>query len=494
MPKLGEDREPITGNAQAFPRALPEDCVEYAVYVPDSTLDDSVVRSTLREVQATASKLLGQYLKGFLWQREEFQLDLIRDKDRSLLHGQTSYGDSVSDEWLIVWLLREISLQCPSIYVTVTDDDGQFLLIEAANALPLWLSPEIADFRVWINNGRLLIIPVEDPGGKNRRYQTTSDALTLNKALEFIESRSSSLLHSNKIQKEAFYRLEKFPQQISESLQHALLKIPRKLAFVLYENERYISKAIEAFYLRDPISLRAMQSQTTDGLCFPPVDRITSSFKFTKVGFAQLVSQDYQPPPAWKSAMLSRGDARAKQHAELGMKLSCGFEMLLADKQNQDDRVVREIKMLLNELEAGEAELPTDEQIRGRGMREDDQRWMDIDFAEFERELGGHESQILPKTGFGDKGTQEHLRKIVSRFGDLLKEDEATAERAEYLDAMDEDDDVDDDDSDSSAEEGPDSSDEDLVTNSLDHDFSEDEFTQMMREMMVCLPKSCEKS
>lgn len=64
------------------------------------------------------------------------------------LHGVTNYGDSVEDEWLIVFILRELSRQFPNIWVKVVDTDGEFLLIEAANALPRWLNPEIADNRV----------------------------------------------------------------------------------------------------------------------------------------------------------------------------------------------------------------------------------------------------------------------------------------------------------------------------------------------------------
>lgn len=64
------------------------------------------------------------------------------------LHGLTNYGDSVEDEWLIVFILLELSKQFPNIWVKVVDTDGEFLLIEAANALPRWLNPEIADNRV----------------------------------------------------------------------------------------------------------------------------------------------------------------------------------------------------------------------------------------------------------------------------------------------------------------------------------------------------------
>lgn len=64
------------------------------------------------------------------------------------LHGRTNYGDSVEDEWLVVYLLRELSKQFLELWVKVVDTDGEFLLIEAANALPRWLNPEIADNRV----------------------------------------------------------------------------------------------------------------------------------------------------------------------------------------------------------------------------------------------------------------------------------------------------------------------------------------------------------
>ncbi len=41
----------------------------------------------------------------------------------------------------------------------VWDNDGEFLLIEAAYALPKWLKPETAANRVWLRNGLLHIAP-----------------------------------------------------------------------------------------------------------------------------------------------------------------------------------------------------------------------------------------------------------------------------------------------------------------------------------------------
>jgi hypothetical protein len=49
---------------------------------------------------------------------------------------------------VIVYLLRELTKKHENIWATVTDSDGQFLLVEAAGALPAWLEPDIADNRV----------------------------------------------------------------------------------------------------------------------------------------------------------------------------------------------------------------------------------------------------------------------------------------------------------------------------------------------------------
>ena len=312
-----------------FPRTLPEDCVQYTIYVIDAKLNENETRETLREIQIIAGQLMKNYLKDFIWQREGFKLNLENENGRSLLKGQTNYGDSIEDEWLIVFVLRELSKQFCSAWIQVVDSDGQFLLIEAANSLPLWLNPEVADNRVWINEGRLLLIPIDKPGGKTRRIQSASDILDLDAALRIIESPTARLQRSSKVEKEAFYRLQKYPQQIADNLHNSLIKIPRKLAYVLHDNPRYISPAIEAFYLRDPIALRPLQAKDGGKLLFPPEDLVTISAKFNKIGFAQLKSQQFSAPPSWVHVSKGKGDAKAKRRLEMGMKVACGFEMLV---------------------------------------------------------------------------------------------------------------------------------------------------------------------
>ena len=149
-----------------FPKRLPEDCVEYAIHVIDPSLKASSLRDRLRLILSAANRLVKNLLKDYIWQRDAFALELTHDHGRivfrdfyrkirpdvqagaSFLNGRTNYGDSVEDEWLIVYILRELSRQFPEAWIKVNDTDGEFLLVEASNALPRWLNPEVASNRV----------------------------------------------------------------------------------------------------------------------------------------------------------------------------------------------------------------------------------------------------------------------------------------------------------------------------------------------------------
>ena len=354
------------------------------------------------------------------------------------------------------------------------DTDGQFLLIEAANALPNWLNPEIADFRVWINSGKLFIIPINRTENGIAQKGSRPGVLTLDEGLTFVQENQAGLLHLPAVETEAFYRLQKYPKQISDSLHHARIFIPRKLAYILHHDPSYISPAVEAFYLRDPIALRPLQTCDPKGLIFPPTDCVNMSIKFTKISYAQLKSQSFDPPPVWKDFQAASRDLLSQEMIHMGMKVACGFEMLISDSQSQDKKVVREIKLLLEDLEIGEDYLPSDAEISKWQMIVDDESWLDIDFHAFEKELAGKADvgQKDDKAGFGDRDAQENLRKMVARFQSFLDDDAAGTEGAEYVDDMDNDD-------------GSSTSSEDMEGNDeKEINFDEDHFTQMMREMM----------
>ena len=312
--------------------------------------------------------------------------------------------------------------------------------------------------------------------GKGGSEATAPDqrTLTLQQAFIHIQKDRSKLLHSSKIEDEAFYRLRNYPQQISESLHHARALIPRKLAYILHHDASYISPAVEAFYLRDPIALRPLQAQGSEDLVFAPLDMVTVSMKFTKVGYAQLKGQRFAAPHSWSKAIPLDREPRKQSQFELGMKVACGFEMLLSDPHSQDSRPVREMKLLLEDLQNGEESLPSDLDISTWEAHEDSEDWLNINFEDFDKELSGRRGTAPDSNGgFGDKSAQENLRKMVARFEDFLNDDAVGSDDPDFLDDMDNDNDEDED----AAGLNSEGEDEDVS-------FDEAEFSRMMREMM----------
>ncbi|KAH7249668.1 SGT1 protein-domain-containing protein [Fusarium redolens] len=457
-----------------FKNQLPDNCVEYLLFFLDSHVDTRKQLAQIENVRKSAIELAATLTKDYIWQKDEFNLTLKNEKGLVYLHGITDYSDAVEDEWLIVYILRELSKSHPNLWIRVFDTDGEFLLVEAANVLPRWLNPEIDNNRAWINKGSLLLIPVKDEEGLRARN------LELPDAVQVIKTKRDALVHSGFVEAEAFYRLEKYPGQISESLHHSLVTIPRKLAYILHSLPKSVAPAVEEFYLRDPITLKRVISPPQP-LAFPPEDLITMSVRFSKVLFAQLRSQRFDAPPSW-SEVLRKAQKEAPSgeadkimgRLDIGIKLTCGFEMLAAKAEKSKSRVARELAIELEDLaEDGDEALPSDEDIKAwkDHDRDDSEAWMDINYQDFEKELDGKRENASSNSmsGFGDANTQSDLRKIVSRFEAFLNDDSAGMDGAE-LDEMDYDDD--------------DEFDEDSESEDKEVSFDEEEFAKMMREMM----------
>ncbi|OQE10858.1 hypothetical protein PENVUL_c003G00625 [Penicillium vulpinum] len=476
-----EDRAWFESTFRPIPKPqLPDDAVEYSIYhIPSSptpaVIDEAAeTRARLLEVQRTAADLTKDLLKDYIWQREAFKLEITKEDGVSLLQGRTTFGDSIEDEWVIVYFLRELTKRHKDIWVKVADGDGEFLLIEASGTLPAWIEPDIADNRVWIHQGELRIIKPK----KEAKRQVT-EKISLSEARKIIQNEPSRILRSTIIQEEAFYRLRNYPQQINENLHSAIITIPRKAAFLLHQKPAYISPAVEAFYVRDPIALRPLRSKDASDLVFKPDDLVDVSVRFTRVGYAQLKSQEFPVPTSWAGKLPSTEDHKAYERAEAGMKLACGFEMLLYDPQNQDKPAVREMKFLLEDIDTGDETLPTDKEIQETwDKREDDEKWLDINYEDLETELKGRgEGKGVDAGKFGDSGAQENLQRIVARFEEFLNDNSAGFDGADFIDDFETDSDVDDDDDDDDEEADSEGEDKDAS-------FDEEEFSRMMKEMM----------
>src|SRR5690606_11616272 len=135
-----------------------------------------------------------------------------------------------------------------------------------------------------------------------------------------------------------------------------------------------------------------IMSDATD-LFFPPEDFVIVSVRLTKVLYAQLYSQRFDPPPRWKAMIeritrklpvqqLTGANAKKRLQAEMGMKLTCGFEIMMSKTSTSNNRLVREVSLLLEDIdEDGPEALPTEKEIGSWKEidRDDDDSWMDVD-------------------------------------------------------------------------------------------------------------------
>ena len=111
---------------------------------------------SLLDLSAQILSFTNSQTSTYLWHKQPFQLNLTSvsyqteaDKyQHRWLEGKTDVTDAVDDEWFIVYLLKEITKKWTDAVAGIEDDDGEFLLIEAADVLPNWVTPQNAANRV----------------------------------------------------------------------------------------------------------------------------------------------------------------------------------------------------------------------------------------------------------------------------------------------------------------------------------------------------------
>ena len=494
---------------------------------PPSSPPSSVnVVERLDKLLASVRALAAEWTKDYIWQRTPFTLDFAPPSEPAQAHpqphpyphlcGTLEYGDAIDDEWFAVAILLEASRRNPDCWVRVWDSDGEFLLIEAAHALPRWLSsPEVGGNRVWIRQGKLWIIPLakststNDGGGGGRRRK---GELELDEALRLLQQceQPESLARDRAVETEALLRTKGYPAKAHGQLHRARVVLPRKLAAVLRAKPDSVAAAVEAFYVRDPVSLVALRRPPAERR-LPWADTVETTVVFTKVLFAQLKGQMWAPPAEAGFPMAPAGSSGGgiTGKVDVGVKLTAGFEMLLAEENevlltsDARKKTVTEICALFDPDVLPQLQLPTDEECAAAAEGGDSEDWLHIDFTEFEKDLkaggaatataaaaaGGEDAAAV---AYGDPEQGEKLKRMVERFEAFLNDDSAGPDGALFHDDDGHDDDDDDDDGGDDGSEldsGDDIDSDDLgVGEDKDVSFDEAEFERMMRQMMGLPP------
>ncbi|KAI0359104.1 SGT1-domain-containing protein [Trametes cingulata] len=333
------------------PPTISEDTLQYLLYLPQDQ-SDRVSATTLATLMLDYTQSL---LPEHLWHRDSFELKVAPDpegnKDSWVLEGRMRVGDCIDDEWCVVWLLREISKKW-DVVISVWDSDGEFLLIEAADELPSWVTPSNAENRVWIHNSRLHLIPlshVSAPSSKTRRrrylpHQSAEDEEELNEnedeedfitatdAVKLVRDPLVQTTAPEKVEEVVWMRISGYPAASRQHMHITKAYLPADVAKALAVNPPLVQKAVEAFYTRDALQLRAAQKMAR----FPPEPSVLVSVKMTRTAYAQLVGQRFHPPKVFGRWSEKEG-TKEWRWRDIGMKIACGFEMLYQESKNRKE-------------------------------------------------------------------------------------------------------------------------------------------------------------
>ncbi|XP_063048216.1 protein ecdysoneless homolog isoform X2 [Engraulis encrasicolus] len=303
-------------------RKVPDDAVHYSLFLietKDAEDNERILLHLREQILSRFANLLAKYI----WQNQPFSLKYQPETGSVPAHvgGSTDFGDNVEDEWFIVYLLQHITRTFPELAAKVEDNDGEFILIEAADYLPKWLKPENSDNRVFFSKGQLHIIPCPSRPGEVGLSQ--DQVPTLRQALALLSSNKEACLASLKIRSVLGKRIDCYPDKIQSNLHRAHCFLPAGIVTVLAERPGLLAPAVSAFYLRDPVDLQACRTFTT----FPPETRVLSSVTFTRCLYAQLQQQSFMPDRRSGYSLPPCTHPQYQAH-ELGMKLAHGFEIL----------------------------------------------------------------------------------------------------------------------------------------------------------------------
>ncbi|KAJ7293224.1 SGT1 protein-domain-containing protein [Mycena rebaudengoi] len=344
------------------PPTISEDTLQYSLYPPPELQDKASVTS----LSACISAWIDLLLPDFLWHRDAFELKVVArpGTDEYFLEGRMRVGDCVDDEWCAVWLLNQVSSKW-DMAISMFDSDGEFLLIEAADALPTWVTPANSENRVWIYSSQLHLIPISHVSPPSRKRQRRKlpgkqdsddegedggdqeEYIAIEDALKLLRDAAVDTLASLAVQNAVWRRVSGYPAAARNHVHITNVYLPLDIARALSANPALIQKPVETFYTRDAIQLRAAHRMSR----FPPEPNVLRSVTMTRTAYAQLVGQKFFPPKVFGQWKANEGSDEWRWR-DIGMKIAVGFEMLFQESKGRIEPSGRSIEALQSSAEA----------------------------------------------------------------------------------------------------------------------------------------------
>lgn len=440
---------PPASSPRVGPGGGPQDA--NAASPPNEQEDD---RAEVERVRDDMLAFAAQQTRGFLWHRHRFYLQTralpeglrrVRGLRAFYLAGETAVGDAVQDEWVVARLVFALTRRNPLLIARTSDSDGEFLLIEAADALPDWVTPENSADRVLVRDGHVHIHrPSASSGSGKRRSRTSTDAVVPIALVDAIDAMAVAIGSSDGVsrafeagapmQRALARKLEQeTPVYMRENRHYARCLLPTRAALVLSHNPGLVAPAVEAFYYREPTHARQVCGHMA---IFGPLGGSSSAVAekrvaFSRAMFAQLMQQRFHPPKPFLAAPHSRyqvllspsSESARRSAADLGVKLACGLELLYAAESVCDQFGVSYRGIIDGILATQDASAITDDSDE---LKDDDKAWMAVHPDALEEQLAGlgrrferHESDDEDATT-GDVGGAEELQQVAAMFGSFF--------------------------------------------------------------------------
>lgn len=312
-----------------------DDFVEYYLFPKINYEENGNEEIVLTTLLNKINEFVKDLIKDYLWHKDPFKLTVrpsitnilssIEGQKEYLpphLYGISHYGDNIEDEWFMVYILREITKKFSGLIGKIHDVDEEFLLIEAANYLPNWASPETCNNRVYLCDG---VIHLIEPNTKS------NDEITISEALTHLRNNSNTAA-STEIQSAINKKISMYSHNLNANFYNCTVYVPIGVATLLKQCPNLVAPAVQAFCNRDSIDMKACKAMKY----FPPENRVYTRIKFTKCLYAMLTHSKYVPDRRTGWNLPPINSPQYKSHS-LGVKLACGFEILAAQAKPSAD-------------------------------------------------------------------------------------------------------------------------------------------------------------
>lgn len=177
--------------------------------------------------------------------------------------------------------------------------------------------------------------------------------------------------------------------------------IPSQIAYLLEKNPQLIASAVEAFHYRDLDGMKASEkmakfsfdsnsNSNATNQDFENNSLILTRVTFTRMLYAQLQQQQFVPPKPFRKFQPPPSDLKLSKAFDLGVKLTCGFEMVYqqhkqrAQRNNNDVSDYRDvyfsIESILNDNETMKkriSELSNTGNLKD-ALENDDENWLNV--------------------------------------------------------------------------------------------------------------------